>query len=360
MLVKCGASVNKPDRRGYTPIQMCTEIHVWHCLDGFPEDIIRFLADENGANLDLAEPKSGLNLLGIACKYYDVSRLTMVLYYLSKGLPLQPALSLFLIMDFGFPDIAPSYDETQDGKQVFSILLIDNALNTSSFQPCKKTKELGYAGRVKLDLFSKCPLRIDGYSENMWSKDRARSIRSKPRIDMIQMLQGAGFVLSLPDYLCLKFSESKNETKRKCVRIIEEERSRIPNLTEFCRWEIRKVLGPGLISLGKAEGLPLPKPIIEYILLLDIIPKEDAQTMYDYFSGKKTLKRACVDWKNWMDAEEKVYGTCSECLLTEAKKNRESNKGRKFENGRQSSWKNARKKTAEKHRKVIFVIQKTG
>ena len=70
---------------------------------------------------------------------------------------------------------------------------------------------------------------------------------------------------------------------------------------------------------GYNERLPLPKPIIEYILLLDIIEKEHAQIMYDYFSGRKTLKMVCVT-KGKTTLNGQVYGKCADCQASKNEK----------------------------------------
>ena len=130
------------------------------------------------------------------------------------------------------------------------------------------------------------------------------------------MLYGAGFVLSIPDDLEENLAGSNVETREMTLNILQDEQSRVPSLTELCRWAVRRILGPGLISMGKVEDLPLPKPIIEYILLLDIIEKKHAQTMYDYFSGKHSLKMTCVTRnKQSLDDDLRiiVYGKCANC-----------------------------------------------
>ncbi len=370
LLINHGADVNKPDHMGRTPIQICTKADRSHCLDNFPvDDIIRYLAEEKGANIHTVCPDSKLNLLGSVCVKYDESKLPIVLYYMSRSLPLQPITALYLIKLFGLArEEYESNDETHfmpdHGKQILSIFLIDNIvmLGRSHIQSCiqdinEKSKALEsyifenstlksntndffdntgaacdssegekevnqstiqscYAGRIPVDLFDRHLHGMkDSYMFYTWKDFSRKYCTLQPDFDLLHMLHGAGFVMSVPDDLEQELATSE-ETREMTLNILQEERSRVPSLAELCRWAVRRILGPGLISMGKVEGLPLPKSIIEYILLLDIIEKRHAETMYDYFLGKKSLKMTCVT-KNkqiyTLSGVSSVYGKCAEC-----------------------------------------------
>ncbi len=139
LLANYGADVNKPDPNGFTPIQICTARCRSRCLDNVTDDIVRFLAEEKGANIHVPCPDSTLNLLALACLHYDQAKLPIVLYYLSRRLPLQPLAALHMIKKFG---LAREEYEPQGkahfmpyyGKEILSIFLIDNALVISRSQ----------------------------------------------------------------------------------------------------------------------------------------------------------------------------------------------------------------------------------
>ncbi len=345
-------------------IEFCTEQRRSHCLDIITDDVIRYLVEEKDADVHMVNPYTSHNLLDKACLSYEESKLPVVLYYMSQKVPLRPLTGLYLIKYFGlrrrkFESNVEGHFMPFYGKQIISIFLIDNALVLSKahIQPCviainkarklynKTYKTYSYwivpgksyssdededdeaiiqsanqsrhAGRLVVDLFDR---RLPGlwgtYME--WDKFSESRCTLQPDLDLLNLLYGAGFVISIPNDLEEKLVVSDEETRKMTLNILQEELSRVPLLFELCRWEVRRILGPGLISMGKVDCLPLPKPIIEYILLLDIIEKEHAQTMYDYFSGKQSLKMACVTKNLKSFFGESICDKCYACDADEA------------------------------------------
>ncbi len=273
VLANCGADVNKPDVAGSTPLQICTSTmykHQRHCLDNFEDDIIRLLC-EKGADVHIVCPNSGCNLLDIVCLNYEKRKLAMLLFYLSQGLSLQPKCLPEMLQAYGIDE--GSYTDPNRRamwKELRSILLIDNAITTCHMMA-------GPAGRLVL--------------MNLFDCSREQEMYLQPDFDdMLRMLHGASFVIYISDEKEQEFAESNDETRQMTMKIVQEELSRIPSLTELCRWAIRRILGPGLISLQKVDQLPLPKPLIDYILLLDIIDKQHAQIVYNYITDKDSQK----------------------------------------------------------------------
>ncbi len=302
VLADFGANVNEPENsiRNWTPLEICTRAYREHCLDYFTDDIIRFLHQEKGADIHVICRETGHNLLEIACSCYREEKLAIVLYYLSQKLILKyNVFAHFLLqlyaMDSSDQSISKTNFMSYESKELLSILVMDNVMDTSILLP-------GPAGRLVVNLF------------DYWhyDKDRPLHFYMQPDFDMLRMLNCAGFVVSLPAHIEEELIKSTDETKQMTLKILREETSRIPSLAELSRWEVRRVLGPGLISQEKVERLPLPKPMIEYILLLDIIEKKHAQKMYDYFSGRG-LNMVCVtkNKKHLFDDEMDIE--CPEC-----------------------------------------------
>ena len=306
VLAKSGSDVNQPDHTGRTPLQICTSASRNHCLDHFTDDIIRFLHKEQGADVHVVTSDDGWNLIELACVCYDETKVAIVLYYLSQGLTLQYKLFAESVLQYcGLKDSVDSNQKTtfmsQEAKQLLSVLVMDNGINTSQLQSAT-------AGRLVLNLF--------GYhNEEANTPDEYQ----QPDFDMLRILHTAGFVIPLPYKIEQELVESNDETKEMTLKMLQDEMLRIPSLAELSRWAIRGVLGPGLISLQKVDNLLLPKPLIEYVLLLDIIEEKHARTMYDYISGK-SMKMICV-------AKDKtdLYGNeweleCLECSTEESVK----------------------------------------
>ncbi len=301
VLADFGANVNEPDYIGQTPLEICTRACREHCLDGFTDDIIRFLHEEKGADINVICRDTGHNLLEIACSSYPCyeyreEKLAIVLYYLSRKLILKyDVFAKYLLQSYAmdsFDESSPqSHFMSHKYKELLSVLVMDNAFDTSPLLS-------GPAGRLVVNIFD-----YYNYDQNNYRQ---------PDFDMLRMLSGAGFVIFLPDHIEAQLIESTEEIKQMTLKILKEELSRIPSLAELCRWEVRRVLGPGLMSQQKVERLPLPKPMIEYILLLDIIEEEHAQKMYDYFSGKG-LNMVCVAKYKEDLYENKLGLECPEC-----------------------------------------------
>ncbi len=284
ILVEGGADVNKADKYGSTPLQICTKAFRKHCFDYFTDDIVRFLC-EKGADIHIVRDshyrhEGGLNLLELACFYYDETKLAIVLYYLSQGLALQSyQLSEELFqwsgLRMGWRSKRGSYSKTDEYKELISILVLDNA-----YTKCNLPS--GPAGRFLLNLLHD--------SVNL---PYLKYKYMQPDFEVVGMFHGAGFVLSVPEDLEQEIEESDDEAAQNTLKILQDELLRIPSLAELCRWNVRRILGPGLISQQKVEKLPLPKPIIEYILLLEVVKKKHAQTMYDYYTRRDSLKMLC-------------------------------------------------------------------
>ncbi len=298
VLADFGANVNQPDYIGQTPLEICTRAYREHCLDDFTDDIIRFLHEEKGADIHVLCRDTGNNLLEIACSNYEYreEKLAIVLYYLSQKLILKYDVFVkHLLQSYAMDSFEESswksHFMSHKYKELLSVLVMDNAFDTSPLLS-------GAAGRLVVNIFDYC--------KNGWNNYR------QPDFDMLRMLSGAGFVIFLPDHIEEQLNESTEETKQKTLKILKKELSRNPSLAELSRWKVRRVLGPGLMSQQKVECLPLPKPMMEYILLLDIIEEEPAQKMYDYFSGKG-LNKVCVA-KYKEDLYENELGLeCPEC-----------------------------------------------
>ncbi len=145
LLVNYGANVEKPNIYGFTPIQCCTLATREHCLDDITDDIVKFLVEEKGADIEVVCPETKFSLLSLACETYEESKLAIVLYFMSQVLPLQSVAALFLIKNFGLAGREYTSDDgwyfmPYHGKQIISILLIDNALriSRSDIQSCLK------------------------------------------------------------------------------------------------------------------------------------------------------------------------------------------------------------------------------
>ncbi len=297
VLALSGAEVNKRDGAGWTPLQICTRTmyeEERHCLENFGDDIVRFLCQERGADIHVVCPHTGDNLVEMLCLYYEKRKLAMLLFYLSQGLSVQPDTLPEMLQQYGVDRGRWSGTEIKDmWKELRSILLIDNAITTCHMMS-------GPAGRLILNLFD-CSRKDEKYLQ--------------PDLeDLLRMLHAAGFVICISDEVKPGFTESSDETIQMVVKMIQVEDSRIPSLAELCRWAIRRILGPGLISLQKVDQLPLPKPIIDYILLLNIIEEGYAQRMYGYIAGRDSLKTVSrpITVRNHSEPTP-VPPTCRQC-----------------------------------------------
>ncbi len=304
VLINSGAEINKPNKSGMTPVQICTQELKSHCLDYFTDDIVRFLC-ENGAKMDVICPLNQLDIIELACAFYEESKLPVVLFYLSQGLSLHHNEFVYFLLQMENDQIDSSETISPQGiNQVVSVFLMDNAVNTCNV-PC------GPAGRLVINLFE---------GNGLGTNSRQQSYL-QPDFEMLQILDGAGFVICMADEIEQELFESRNETKQMTLKILQKQLSRIPSLAEFCRWTVRRAMGSGLISSQKVERLeklPLPKPVVEYLLLSDVIAEKYAQTMYDYFSGK-SLKMPCVTKSKTDLSGNKLHLTCNECFTDKTK-----------------------------------------
>ncbi len=330
VLANFGANVNEPENIGCTPLEICTMAHREHCLDDFTDDIIRFLHKEKGADIHVLNTDTGHNLLEIALSCYCEEKLAIVLYYLSQKLTLKCDVFAEFLLQSDFLS-----------HELLSVLVLDNAIDTSLLLS-------GSAGRLVLNLF-------DYYND---LDSDIFGIYMQPDFDMLRMLNASGFVVFLPDHMEELLTESSEETKQMTLKILRDETSRIPSLAELCRWEVRLVLGPGLISQEKVERLPLPKPMIEYILLLDIIEEEHAQKMYDYFSGKG-MNMVCVtkNKTDWYHNGRRLECTqCSKDTPEKLERQREREETRKWAAEFLEQCKEEDRRKAQEHAEDYIVL----
>ncbi len=304
VLANSGADVNLPDHIGLTPIQICTFVKREHCLDNFTDDIIQFLHQEKGADIHVVSLYGGHNLLETACVYYSESKLSILLYYLSQGLTIQyKVFAQYLLQRCGMRSVRDQLSEPDvteflpfHDRELLCFLLMDNVVDLSELQS-------GNAGRLVLKLF-------DYHNENT----HPRGEYMQPCLGMLKILHGAGFVIPLPTEIERELLQSSDETQHMTLKTLQHEMLRIPSLVELSRWAVRHMLGPGLISLKKVDNLPVPKKLVECILLVDILEIEHAQMLYHYLSGHG-FQMACVTReKTDLDGEE-LYLECPECLF---------------------------------------------